>query len=134
MNLVYLLCWTCRKTSIQYTQVPTTHSGRHVVAFLDLFIDTFLEIQNQRYSQKLYLIDYVVPGLHSGVCFQGNGPKTEKQKTWVNNRNAKMLDFLRAGTSRQKTLQSGDLRIVGEDWHNHRGAYTRTWLSLETIQ
>ena len=39
-------------------------AGRHVVGFEDLSIDVFLEVQNKRYSQILYLIDYVVPGLH----------------------------------------------------------------------
>ena len=35
-----------------------------VVGFEDLNIDIFLEVQNKRYSQILYLIDHVVPGLH----------------------------------------------------------------------
>ena len=39
-------------------------AGRHVVGFEDLNINIFLKIQNKRYSQILYLIDYVVPGLH----------------------------------------------------------------------
>ena len=39
-------------------------AGRHVVVFLDLFIDCFLDVQNKRYSWILYLIDYVVYGLH----------------------------------------------------------------------
>ena len=39
-------------------------AGQHVVSFEDLNIDIFLEVQNQRYCQILYLIDYVVPGLH----------------------------------------------------------------------
>ena len=39
-------------------------AGRHVVSVQDLNIDVFLEVQNKRYSQILYLIDYVVPGLH----------------------------------------------------------------------
>ena len=38
--------------------------GQHVVSFEDLNIDIFLEVQNKRYSQILYLIEYVVPGLH----------------------------------------------------------------------
>ena len=29
-----------------------------------LFYSSFLEVQNKRYSQILYLMDYVVPGLH----------------------------------------------------------------------
>ena len=32
-------------------------AGRHVVGFLDFFIDIFLEVQNKRYSQILYLMD-----------------------------------------------------------------------------
>ena len=39
-------------------------AGQHVVSFEGLNIDLFLEAQNKRYSQILYLIDYVVPGLH----------------------------------------------------------------------
>ena len=39
-------------------------AGRHVVGFEVLSMDVFLELQNKRYSQILYLIDYVVPGLH----------------------------------------------------------------------
>ena len=39
-------------------------AGQHVVSFEDLNIDIFLEVQNKKYSQILYLIDYVVPGLH----------------------------------------------------------------------
>ena len=37
---------------------------RPVVGFLDLFINIVLEVQNKKYSQILYLIDNVVPGLH----------------------------------------------------------------------
>ena len=37
---------------------------RHVVGFLDFFIDVFLEVQNKRYSWILYLIDYIAYGLH----------------------------------------------------------------------
>ena len=36
----------------------------HVIGFLYLFMNVFLEVQNKIYSQILYLIDYVVPGLH----------------------------------------------------------------------
>ena len=39
-------------------------AGQHVVSVEDLNIDMFLEVQNQKYSQILYLIDYVVPGFH----------------------------------------------------------------------
>ena len=39
-------------------------AGQHVVSFEDLNIDIVLEVQNTRYSQILYLIHYVVPGLH----------------------------------------------------------------------
>ena len=39
-------------------------AGRHVVRFEDLSIDIFLEVQNKRYSQILYLIDYIAYGLH----------------------------------------------------------------------
>ena len=39
-----------------YTYVPNTHyvsageAGPHIVRFLDLFIDVFLEVQNKKYS------------------------------------------------------------------------------------
>ena len=39
-------------------------AGRHVVGFLDFFIDVFMEVQNKRYSKILYLIDYIAYGLH----------------------------------------------------------------------
>ena len=39
-------------------------AGRHVVDFGDLNIDILLQVQDKKYSQMLYLIDYVVPGLH----------------------------------------------------------------------
>ena len=41
-------------------------AGRHVVGFGDLSIDVFLEVQDTKYSQILYLIDYVVLGLPGG--------------------------------------------------------------------
>jgi len=39
-------------------------AGRHVVGFLNLCIDVFLEVQNKRYGWILYLIDYIVYGFH----------------------------------------------------------------------
>ena len=39
-------------------------AGRHILGLGDLRIDIFLEVQNKTYSQILYLIDYVDPGLH----------------------------------------------------------------------
>ena len=39
-------------------------AGRHVVGFGDLSIDAFLEVQNKRYSEILYLIDYIAYGFH----------------------------------------------------------------------
>ena len=39
-------------------------AGRHVVGFLDFFIDVFLEVQSNKYSEILYLIDYIAYGLH----------------------------------------------------------------------
>ena len=45
--------------------MPASEAGRHVGGVLDLFMDIFLEVQNNtRYGQILYLIDYVVPELH----------------------------------------------------------------------
>ena len=37
-------------------------SRPRIVGFLDLFIDMFLEVQNERYSLILYLIDYIAYG------------------------------------------------------------------------
>ena len=51
-------------------------AGRHVVDFGDLNIDIFLEVQDKRYSQILYLIDYVV--LVEELDLQGNEPKPKK--------------------------------------------------------
>ena len=39
-------------------------AGRHVVDFWDLNIDIFLEVQDNKYSLILYLIDYIAYGLH----------------------------------------------------------------------
>ena len=39
-------------------------AGRHVGGFGDLSIDVFLEIQDKKYSQILYLIDHIANGLH----------------------------------------------------------------------
>ena len=53
-----------------YISVPKTHymsaseAGRHVVGFLDFFIDIFLEVQYKKYSYILYLITYTAYGLH----------------------------------------------------------------------
>ena len=37
---------------------------RHVVGFRELSMDVFLEVQNTKYSYTLYLIDFIVHGLH----------------------------------------------------------------------
>ena len=42
---------------------PTTR-GRWVVGFGDLSIDIFLEVQNEKYSSILYLIEYNAHGVH----------------------------------------------------------------------
>ena len=39
-------------------------ASRHVVGVGDLIIDVFLEVQNNKSSQILYLIDYIAYGLH----------------------------------------------------------------------
>ena len=43
-------------------------TGRHVVGFLYFFIDIFLEVQDKKYNQILYLIGYVAYGLH--FCYK----------------------------------------------------------------
>ena len=52
--------WTSRNI------VLAGEAGRHVVhvGVLDLFMDDFLEVQNRRYGQILYLIDYIAYELH----------------------------------------------------------------------
>ena len=52
-----------KKNKITY-YIVAGFASQHVVSFGDLNIDMFLEVQNKRYSQILYLIDYVVPGFH----------------------------------------------------------------------
>ena len=37
-------------------------AGRRIMDFWDLSIDISLEVQNQKYNQILYLLDYIVPG------------------------------------------------------------------------
>ena len=39
-------------------------AGRHAVGAGDLSIHVFLEVQNKRYSQISYLVDYIAYGLH----------------------------------------------------------------------
>ena len=51
--------------NVQKTDYPSAgFAGRRIVGFGDLSIDIFVEVQNERYSRILYLIDYLVPGLH----------------------------------------------------------------------
>ena len=63
----YMFIWDLQENI--YKQVKKTYymlageAGQYVVSFEDLNIDIFLEVQNKRYSQILYLMDYVVPGL-----------------------------------------------------------------------
>ena len=44
--------------------MSASEAGRHVVGFLDFFIDIFLEVKDEKYSSILYLIDYIAHGLH----------------------------------------------------------------------
>ena len=44
--------------------VSAGFAGQHVVDFGDLNIDIFLEVQDKKYSQRLYLIDYIAYGFH----------------------------------------------------------------------
>ena len=56
-------------------------AGRHVVGFEDLSIDVCLEVQNKRYSQKLYLIGHIAYGFIYEK--QGNLPKTYFPTSWL---------------------------------------------------
>ena len=55
-----------QETSILNSSKPTTcrPAKRHVVGFLDFFIDVFLEVQHKRYSSIVCLIDYIAYGVH----------------------------------------------------------------------
>ena len=48
-----------------YKQIKNNYyeAGRHVVGFWDLSIDVFLEVQNNRCSQIVCLIYYIVYGI-----------------------------------------------------------------------
>jgi hypothetical protein len=69
-----------------YKQVKKTcymsagFASRHVVGFGDLSVDFVLEVQNKRYSQILYLIDYIAHGL------QGHVPKTYFPTSWLSDK------------------------------------------------
>ena len=54
-------------------------AGRHVVGFLDLFIHTFLEVQQQEYRKALYLKDYIAYGFHLRDKIQILGKSVENQ-------------------------------------------------------
>ena len=60
-------------------------AGQHVVGFLDFFIDMFLEVQDKRYSQILYLIDYRLWAscMVQNIICQGNLPKTYSLTSWL---------------------------------------------------
>ena len=52
-------------------------SAGHVVGFWGLSIDVFLDVQNQRYSSILYLIDYIAYGLHLGYIIEHSRKRVE---------------------------------------------------------
>jgi hypothetical protein len=47
-----------------YTYVPG-FAGRHLVGVHDSLIDVFLEVQDNRYSKMLLLIEYIAYGIRS---------------------------------------------------------------------
>ncbi len=58
-------------------------AGRRIVDFKDLSIDISLEIQNQKYSQILYLIEYIAHGVQFCIqfyIFKENQASGVKQK------------------------------------------------------
>ena len=57
--------------------MSTGFARRHVVGLLDFFIDVFLKVQNKKYSKVLYLIDYIVYGLHLCHKVQISGQSAE---------------------------------------------------------
>ena len=57
------------------------------MTFLDFFINVFLEVQNERYSQILHLVDYIADGLqlwHKTPVAKENVPKTYLPKSCLN--------------------------------------------------
>ena len=51
--------------SPQSHYMPAGEAGRHVAGVHDVLIDYSLEVQDNRYSQMLYLVDHIAYGLHS---------------------------------------------------------------------
>ena len=74
-----------------YKQVKNTYymsarfAGRHAVGFGDLSIDVFLEVQDQKYSWILYLIEYIAHGVQFCIKmhnFQGIWASGAKNKSF----------------------------------------------------
>ena len=67
--------------------MSASFAGRHVVGLGDsIIVDVFLEVQNQKCSCILYLIDYIAHGLHSLLSnqhLQGHLPKTNFLTSWL---------------------------------------------------
>ena len=61
---VFLVYFGPPATHLHKRQEKLLEAGRHVVAFGDLSIDIFLEVQNKTYSYIWYQIDYIVYGFH----------------------------------------------------------------------
>ena len=65
-----------------YTQVEKTESGRRIVNFSDFSIHILLEVQNEKYCEILYLIDYIANGPQFPHKFW-NSPKSVRKQKWV---------------------------------------------------
>ena len=50
---------------------------RRVVGLGDSSTDAFLDVENEKYSRRLYLIDYIVYGLHLRIELQYSGKCAE---------------------------------------------------------
>ena len=125
-----------------YKKVKKTHymsagfAGRHVVGFGDLSIDVFLEVQNQSYSWILYLIDYIVYGLHLwyNIFFQENLPRTYFPTSWLSDKSAtwqklsstaplvpEILSWQARGKPAEVQIASGEVAIASQsarEWYS----------------
>jgi hypothetical protein len=62
-------------------------AGRHVVGLGYLSVDVFLQVQNEHYTQTLYLIDYIAYGLHIWYRFQiSKEISRSRSKPWFTNK------------------------------------------------
>ena len=80
--------WALQKNF--YNEIKKTYymsaslAGQHVVSFGHLGVDMFLEVQSKRCGQLLYLINYIVYGLH--LRYQMQMLPTYFPTSWLNDK------------------------------------------------